>query len=177
MQPDIENNLWEELKLLQVVIDKFDDISFRIKNWFFTILSAITGYAIINESIPLLVFNFGVIILFYFYEATYRISQRDFLARNREIQSLLRKGKDPSPEEKGPYLDKYLFDGLDDIKEGKLYKIQKFCNVPSGKAKRNHKELNDLFITSGRLLFQVRVSLPYLIVIFLNSATIVWVAL
>lgn len=177
MQAENEKNLWVELKLLQTVVDKFDDISFRIKNWFFSILAAITGYAVVDQSLSLLIFNFGVIVLFYFYEATYRISQREFLERLREVQKLLRNGIDPSDDERDPYLDKYLFQGLDDIPEGRAYAIQRFFKVPEEKAKRNHKDWNLVFIECGRLIFQVRVSLPYIIVIALNCLIILWLLL
>jgi hypothetical protein len=49
MDEKIEKNLWNELKLLQPIIDKFDDFTFRIKNWFITIFVGVTGYSIIEE--------------------------------------------------------------------------------------------------------------------------------
>lgn len=83
-------NLWEELKLLQATVNKFDDFSYRIKNWFITIVIAITGYAISKPDRKLLYLNFVIALIFYFYEITYRIVQGDFLTRLREVQCLLR---------------------------------------------------------------------------------------
>ena len=38
--------LWDELRLLQPIIDKFDGFAFKIKSWFITTIVAIAGIAI-----------------------------------------------------------------------------------------------------------------------------------
>ena len=67
MDKDIETALWNELKILQAIIDKFDGFAFQIKNWFLTVFAAISGYAVVNNDTALLWLNFGIIFIFYHY--------------------------------------------------------------------------------------------------------------
>ena len=125
MDNEIKKNLWNELSLLQAAIDKFDDFSFRIKNWFLTIFVAIIGYAVVNGEPTLICFNFGVIGIFYFYEITYRISHGHFLKRSREVQCLLREEGVVNAESKPPNLDKYIL-ASEGVSESRcLYWLQK----------------------------------------------------
>jgi hypothetical protein len=109
-------SFWDELRLIQPTIDKFDDISFRIKNWFLTIFAGVAGYSIVGEERDLLWLNFLVIIIFYIYEVTYREAQGAFLKRSRKIQEYLRQDK-VEDDEKSPNLDKYLLQGRKAIKQ------------------------------------------------------------
>ena len=108
MNKETKDNLWEELKLLQSKIDKIDDFTFRIKNWFITIFIALTGYSIGYKKTKLLILNIFLILIFYVYEVTYRMVNKAFLERSREIEKILREGKEISEEDKPPHLDKYL---------------------------------------------------------------------
>jgi hypothetical protein len=107
MEKDIERALWEELKILQTIIDKFDGFSFQIKNWFLAIFAAITGYAVVNNDTILLWINFLIIITCYIYEIIYRIKHMNFLERSREIQKWLRENNDVKNDIETPYLEKY----------------------------------------------------------------------
>jgi hypothetical protein len=107
---NIREKLWEELKLLQSIIDKHDEISFRIKNWFITLFLAVTGYALYNPEYfdVLLKLNYGLILIFYFYEVAYRTSQGAFLLRSREVQRVLRGESKPDDFACPPHLDRHL---------------------------------------------------------------------
>jgi hypothetical protein len=162
MKPETEKNLWEELKLLQGIVNKFDDFSFRIKNWFFTVFAAITGYAVVQQKPSLVLLSFGVIAMFYLFELTYRATHSDFLSRLREVQELLRHGGEPNQECMPPFMDKFvLLDSETDV-GGVLYTLQKRVGVPEARARRNLREWRKIFGEAMRVLFQLRVSLPYL---------------
>jgi hypothetical protein len=128
-----KDNLWEELKLIQSTINKFDDFSFRIKNWFITIAIAVVGYAISKPDRKLLYMNFGVALIFYFYELTYRIAQGDFLNRLRDVQKAIR----DQGEIIAPNMDFYLFETHDITDKNICVRIQKFFKLKKDRAKRN----------------------------------------
>jgi hypothetical protein len=109
MDEETNQSLWNELRLLQPTIDKFDDFSFRIKNWFLIIYAGVASYAIVGTKKNLLLLNFIVIFIFYTFEITYREAQRAFLRRSHEIQECLR-GDKSNDWDDSPYLDKYLPD-------------------------------------------------------------------
>jgi hypothetical protein len=161
-------NLWEELKVLQATINKFDDFSFRIKNWFITISIAITGYAISKPDRRLLYVNFGIALIFYFYEITYRIAQGDFLRRLRDVQQTIR--TDVNREITSPYMDIYLFDTKDITDKNILVRIQKKFKLEEDRAKRNVRELKLILSRSYKYLFQLRISLLYILGAFGNIA-------
>jgi hypothetical protein len=164
-----KTTLWEELKLLQATVDKFDDFSFRIKNWFITIVIAITGYALSNSHKNLLYLNFAVALIFYLYEITYRISQGDFLKRLRDVQCLLRGEMVLNDENKSPNMDKYLFD-IENISDKSLcLRVQRLFKLEEGRAKRNVRELHLICGRSWKYLFQFRISLLYWLILMANS--------
>jgi hypothetical protein len=163
MKPETEKAFWEELKLLQSIVNKFDDFSFRIKNWFFTIFAALTGYAVVKEEPSLVALTLGVVAIFYVFEATYRVSHADFIARLREVQTFLREGRDPEPESAPPNLDKNLLIETETTSDNWLMRLQGSWGVPELRAKRNVREWRKIFVESRRLLFQFRFSLPYLV--------------
>ena len=162
MKPETEKNLWEELKLLQGIVNKFDDFSFRIKSWFFTVFAAITGYAVVQQKPGLVFLSFGVVAMFYLFELTYRVTHADFLSRLREIQELLRLGGDPAQDSMPPFMDKFVLSESKDDVNGTLYTLQKRLGVPEARARRNLREWRRIFGEAFRVLFQFRVSLPYL---------------
>jgi hypothetical protein len=69
MDEKTEKNLWEELKLLQPIIDKFDKVSLQVKAWFITAFTAVAGFSMTGKQQKLLCRNFVLILLFYFAEA------------------------------------------------------------------------------------------------------------
>jgi len=163
-----KDNLWEELKLLQATVNKFDDFSYRIKNWFITVVIAITGYAISKPDRKLLYLNFVIVLIFYFYEITYRITQGDFLKRLREVQCLLREEIDLCDENISPNMDKYLFD-IKHISDRNLFlRVQRRLKLEEARAKRNVRELNMICSRSWKYLFQFRISLLYWLMLFAN---------
>jgi hypothetical protein len=172
MEQDIEKALWEELKILQQIIDKFDTFSFQIKIWFLIIFFAITSYAVVNNDTILLWLNFALIILFYTYEIAYRIKHVDFLERSREIQEWLRE-KDVKDDIKTPYLDKFLdqniFLNLTKIfDKNLLYIIQKNIHMEEIRSKRNVLEWKMLLNEAKCSIFQSRVSFAYLAAFIIN---------
>lgn len=169
MNDTSKTNLWEELKLLQATVNKFDDFSYRVKNWFITIVIAITGYAISKPDKKLLCLNFAIVLIFYFYEVTYRIAQGDFLKRLREVQALLRGEVDLDDKNKSPNMDKYLFDTKDISDNNLFFKIQKWFKLDEDRGKRNVRELQMIRNRSWKYLFQLRISLLYLSVLLGNS--------
>jgi hypothetical protein len=149
MDRDMKKDFWEELKILQTTIDKFDGFTFQIKNWFLTIFSAVIGYAVVNTNMTLLKLNFAIIIVFYSYEITYRVSHTGFLERSRKIQRLLRQNEAIANEDKPPYLDKYFF-------------TEENCHKKENRATRDLREWK-LFIKEWVCcLIQLRVSFLYL---------------
>jgi len=173
MDEDIKKALWEELKILQTIIAKFDGFSFQIKNWFLLIFAAITGYAVVNNDTILLWVNFGIIITFYIYEITYRIKHVAFLERSREIQKWLREKNDVKNDIETPYLEKYLdkdiFLNLTNMYDKNwIYRIQKNIHMEEIRSKRNVLELNMLLNEAKWSLFQSRISFPYIAAVVIN---------
>jgi hypothetical protein len=176
MDKDLEKTLWEELRILQGIIDRLDDFSFRVRNWFLTIYVAITGYAVVNKEPTLILLNFILIVLFYYYEITYRTRHNEFLDRSREVQELIREGEDISKESKPPYLDKYFSSNLKSIPILPLaYRIQKRFGINQTEARENICEFKTLFKESGKLLFQLRISFPYVATWIINIGVLVLV--
>jgi hypothetical protein len=173
MEKDIERALWEELKILQTIIDKFDGFSFQIKNWFLIIFASITGYAVVNNDTILLWINFLIIITFYIYEITYRIKHINFLERSREIQKWLRENNDVKNDIETPYLEKYsdedIFLNLTNMYDKNLlYQIQKNIHMEEIRAKRNVLEWKMVLNEAKLSLFQSRVSFPYIAAAVIN---------
>lgn len=173
MDDQIRKEFWEELKLLQSIINKFDDLSFRVKNWFITVYVAITGYAIVYEKPYLLIFNFAIIFMFYSYEITHRISQEDFLRRIREVQNILRQDIDVNEQDKPPFMDKYVLKTDEISHDDWLLKIQKFLKIKEDRARKNKRDFYLIFKNSVRYLFQFRISLLYLSVIVVNIIVLI----
>jgi len=167
-------DLWEEMKLLQGIIHKFDEFSFRIKNWFLTIFVAIVGYSIVQNKPSLLVLNFLVIFIFYAYELTYRTSHNDFLRRFREVQNLLNGTLQIDDGNRGPAIDKYLFDveGINLL--GPYARIMLKAGVKDERAKRNIRESRFIFHNLRLAFFQFRVSLVYVFALVANLAFIIY---
>jgi len=111
MDDKTEKYLWEELKLLQPIIDKFDNLSFQIKKWFLGILVAVAGVAIVREKPALIIFNFFLVLVFYYAEAAYRTAHDSFLTRGRQIQRVLRGEETLEKSEMPPHLDRFLVHG------------------------------------------------------------------
>lgn len=173
MDEQIRKELWEELKLLQPTIDKFDRFTFQIKNWFLTIFSAFTGYAVVNVDANLLWINFAIILVFYAYETTYRISHGAFLKRSREIEDFLRKNENMADTDKPPNLGKHLFTGIKNVSSKNwLYRLQRKIHVEGKRAKRNVYEFKLFYKEFVSSLFQFRVSSLYLLVALLNGLAI-----
>ena len=175
MNDQIKTNLWDELKLLQSIVDKFDDFSFRVKNWFLTIFIAITGFSITQGNTGLLWLNFAIILIFYLYEVSYRISHRDFLRRLRDVQRLLRMEQDVTEEDKGPNLDKYLFETGTVSEDSIFLNLQKRFGLDEEKAKRNIRDWLMIGRQSVKSLFQLRVSLLYFAAIVINLVALVFI--
>lgn len=176
MASDVRNDLWKELDLLQPIVDKFDDFSFRIKNWFLTMFAAVIGYAVVNAKQELLWVNFLLIAIFYLYEVTYRISHRYFLKRCREIQKLLRQGSDVPDGSKPPNLDKYLMPNDENITitTNWFFTLQKKMGVDEERAYRNVYEWKTWPKESLLFVFRFRVSLPYFAAILGNLIVLVF---
>jgi hypothetical protein len=177
MDKDTENALWEELKILQQIIDKFDTFSFQITICFLTIFVAVTSYAFVNNDTILPWINFAIIVLFYIYEIAYRIKHVDFLERSREIQEWLRE-KDVKDDIKTPYLDKFLdqniFLNLTKIfDKNLLYIIQKNIHMEEIRSKRNVLEWKMLLNEAKCSLFQSRVSFPYIAAVLINVIVLI----
>jgi len=175
MNKDIRADLWDELKLLQSAIDKFDDISFRIKSWLLIVIIAIVGYTLEKPaSASLLWINFVIVLLFYSYEVAYRISHGAILCRSQEVQSLLRNEKDLNDKPKGPYLDKYLRE-VDKVSDkGKFFKLQIKLGIEEIRAKRNAREWKIFFENWWKYLLQPRISLLYFVAIVVNMAFMIF---
>jgi hypothetical protein len=165
------NELWDELKLLQSIIDKFDDIAFRVKNWFLTIFMAITGYAIVNNKPGLLVFNFAIIFIFYIYETSIRVTHGDFLKRFRDVQEILR----TDSEGEVPYIDKYFFEQINIPENSTLSSLQKRLGIGDRTIMRNMREYGLIMNKALIYLFQLRISLIYIAAILANIAVLIFI--
>jgi hypothetical protein len=143
------NELWDELRLLHSTIDRLDNFSFRIKNWFLAIFIASTGIAISSSATALIIFNFVIITVFYLYEVMYRITHDDFIERFREVQKILRGEIELNETNKSPNMDKYL-------------------RIEKERARRPIRDLHIIMELSIQYLFQLRMSLPYLAAIVSN---------
>jgi hypothetical protein len=167
------DELWNELKILQSIIDKFDDFSFRVKNWFIPVFVAVTGYAIVHSKPALIVFNFGVIFIFYIYEISYRLIHGDFLKRFREVQSILCQDLGVEIKDKTPNIDKYLLE-IEDIPKGlKMLSLQKRWGIEEDEAKRNISEYRLIFKGLLKYLFQLRISFIYVAAFLANLIVLI----
>ena len=69
---NLNKDMWEEIKILQPIIDKIDTITIHIKTWFVTVFIAIIGLSITSNRPELLKLNLVVIVSFYVAEVAYR---------------------------------------------------------------------------------------------------------
>jgi hypothetical protein len=162
------DNLWEELKLLQPIIDKFDDITFKIKNWFITIFIAVTGYSIANDKSELQILNIFLILIFYFYEVTYRTAHKAFLTRCREVQAILRNDRDFTDQDKAPNIDRYLFQSYKISKDSKLLKFFLNRGQEKRRAEKNTWSTLETLKEAKIMLTQFRISFIYLSAFIVN---------
>ena len=100
--------MWEEIKILQPIIDKIDTITIHIKTWFVTVFIAIIGLSITSNRPELLKLNLVVIVSFYVAEVAYRTAHHAFLTCSRELQAILRRKSASTRENRSPNLDKHL---------------------------------------------------------------------
>lgn len=128
---------WQELNLLQGVINKFDDITFKIKSWFITIFVAVIGYSIAQSKPGLLILNIFFIGMFYFYEVTYRISHGAFLKRFRDVEAALRENREMTSDEQPPNLDWHLFQTQEVKPDSRLFN---FFSASRDKGNTRRKE-------------------------------------
>jgi hypothetical protein len=170
----VRDGLWPELKILQSIIDKFDDFSFRVKNWFIPVFVAVTGYAIVNSKPALLVFNFGVIFIFYVYEISYRIIHGNFLKRFREVQSILSQDSGVEINDKAPNIDKYLLEIEDMPDRSKMLSLQKRFGIEEDEAKRNIRECRLIYEGLLKYLFQLRISFIYIAAFLANLIVLIY---
>lgn len=176
---EIEDVLWDELKMLQPIIDKFDDYSFRIKNWFITIFTAVAGYSFVQYELKTVFINFFVIIIFYSYEVCYRAAHADFLKRAKEIQEWLRNENLPDKYD-SPYLDKYLRtpdkDSFKDkdLTKTKLYNrnLSRYGDV--SRALKNTITTYNILREFCLMWDQLRVSLIYWLAAIGNLGLLIW---
>lgn len=153
--------LWDELRLLQPTIDKFDDFTFKIKSWFITIIVAIAGVVIAKDP-ELLWMNFLVALVFYSFEVTYRSAHAAFLERGREIQRILRGKPEPGDSEVGPHLDRHLYSNAQDLRQSKTYRFFRSFGLSSKLAQDDTEATRAILRELKQMIFQVRVSLVYL---------------
>ncbi len=170
----IRDDLWSELKILQSIIDKFDNFSFRVKNWFIPVFVAVTGYAIVHSKPALLVFNFAVIFIFYIYEISYRIIQGNFLKRFREVQSILRQDSGVEIMEKTPNVDKYLLEIEHRLERSKMLSLQERCGIEKDEAKRNIHECRLIYRGLLEYLFRLRISFVYIAAFLVNLIVLIY---
>lgn len=168
MDKETAHNLWEELKLLQPIIDKFDDVTFKIKNWFITIFIAVSGYSIAKNKPELQLLIIFLVLIFYFYEITYRTAHKAFLARCREIQAVLRSERDFSDQDKGPNMEKYLFKTDKLAKDSKLLSFFLKLGQENKRAEKNAWGMIETFKEAKIMIMQFRVSFIYLAAFMVN---------
>jgi hypothetical protein len=162
-----EQRLWDELKLLQPIIDKFDRITFQIKNWFITTFVAVTGFAIAQGKQELLFLSLFLIFAFYFFEITYRAPHAFFLKRNREIELILRDRKVTSTV-RGPDLNMYRSPNDETLRDSWVFKIARGLGIPEARAEESAKGARDIFPELRNMLVQPRVSFIYLLALVVN---------
>lgn len=186
MDDKIEKALWDELKLIQPIINKFDDITFKIKNWFITLFIAVGSISIYlkypqSSSIPsvgqsstrpsLLILNIFLIIIFYFYEVTYRSAHGAFLERCKEVQALLRNEREYKDTDKAPNIDRYLFP-KDVIFTSKFLKrllsIYIKLGIEEGRAKKNIYGTKSIVEEAFTMMTQLRISFIYASAFLIN---------
>jgi hypothetical protein len=85
---DNETKGWDELKLLQPIIDKSVLCCDAIKKWFVTTFVAVTGVALTKPQPNLLWLNFFLIFGFYSAEVVVRAAHAAFLRRTREYSAI-----------------------------------------------------------------------------------------
>ena len=105
---NLNKDMWEEIKILQPIIDKIDTITIHIKTWFVTVFIAIIGLSITSNRPELLKLNLVVIVSFYVAEVAYRTAHHAFLTCSRELQAILRRKSASTRENRSPNLDKHL---------------------------------------------------------------------
>ena len=84
----------EELKILQQIVARHDDLSFKIKGWCVTLVTAIIlaiksdKYSIsVSSGLSLL---FGISLLFLWIDVIYRVAEDRAISRSRQVERLIR---------------------------------------------------------------------------------------
>lgn len=176
MEVETKKQLWEELKLLQVIVNKFDEFTFRIKNWFIITFTALNSYAVAHHRSQWVLLSLFTVPLFYVFEAMYRVPHGDFLERLREVEKYIRYNDEPPPGDMPPNTSKYLLQE----KEPSgcftrfIYRIQLDFNVEESRAKRNIREWGRMF--SCKTFFQFRFTWPYLTALLVGLGIAILVA-
>jgi hypothetical protein len=83
--------LQAELSDIQSGIRGLDTILFQIKGWCVTASLAIGGFAASNHQPELLIIGAGAVAGFYLVQCQFKLIQRAFIRRNREIDSELKR--------------------------------------------------------------------------------------
>lgn len=166
MDEQTKEKLWDELKLIQPIIDKFDGFTFQIKNWFITTFVALSGFAIAQKKGELLFLNLFLIVAFYFYEVTYRAAHGFFLARSRTIQGILRTQRFDLAD-LGPHLDMYAITD-DTVTDSWVFGVSRALGIPEERAAQSAKAAKDIFPELRNMLVQPRVSFIYLFAFVAN---------
>ncbi len=89
----IDPDLLEEVKIIQQAVSKLDDLSFKIKGWCITLLSGLIIYCLqLNiEGIIIIFVSIFIPLLFWLLDATFKLYQRAFLVRLKDIQEFINK--------------------------------------------------------------------------------------
>jgi hypothetical protein len=82
--------LQTELNALQNGIRSLDTILFQIKGWCVTTALAVGGFAIAYHHPALIIVGVGAVIGFYMMNCQFKMIQRRFISRNRELDSELK---------------------------------------------------------------------------------------
>lgn len=162
MDSQLEKYLWKELEILQSIIDKFDDFTFRIKNWFITIFIGISGYSILQAKPVLLWLNIFLVIIFYFYEVSYRTAHAAFLKRSREIQTLLRTKAEIKEMDTPPYFDRYLFESVKIDENSRFLSFMLKIGFEEKRARKTVVQTITILKESLKMIFQFRISIIYI---------------
>jgi len=73
-----ENLGFDYLKLIQSQIDKYDDLSFKIKTWAITVWVGLLGWAFKTEGEELILLSVAVIVIFWVLDAVNKNFRQDY---------------------------------------------------------------------------------------------------